>query len=80
MFLNVKHDNVTKSMQLKDYSLTVFRFQQITDASFLFSKGLHWKMVNMVILQSTLKLNETQTFDKKYQGANDEAKHSRTHW
>ena len=40
----VKHDNVTKSMQVKDCSLKVLRFQQITDASFLSSKGLHWKM------------------------------------
>ena len=46
-------------MQVKDYSLKVLRLQQITDASFLFSKGLHWKMVNIVILQSILKLNET---------------------
>ena len=27
-------------MQVKDYSIKVLRFQQITDASFLFSKGL----------------------------------------
>ena len=46
-------------MQVKDYSLKVHRFQQITDVSFLFSKGLHWKMVIMVILPSILKLNET---------------------
>ena len=46
-------------MQVKDYSLKVLRFQQITDASLLFRKGLHWKMVNMVILQLILKLNET---------------------
>ena len=54
-----KHDNVTKSMQVKDYSLKVLRFQQITDTRFLFSKGLDRKMVIMVILQSTLKLYET---------------------
>ena len=37
----------------------VLRFQQNTEASFLFSKGLDWKMVIIVIWQSILKLNET---------------------
>ena len=37
-FLNVKHDNATKSMQVKDYSPKVLRFQQIADAGFLISK------------------------------------------
>ena len=46
-------------MQVKGYSLKVLRFQKTADSSFLFRKGLHWKIVNMVILQSILKLNET---------------------
>ena len=42
--------NSTKMMQVKHYSLRVLTFQQTTDAILLFSQGLVWKMVNIVIL------------------------------
>ena len=53
-------------MQVKDYSYKVLRFQQTTDASLLISKGLHWKIVIMLILQSILYTHWTGPRPNKY--------------